>query len=86
MDKNAPCFDVEKQFLEYAKRVKLDKNRVPAIQWIETRRAFFGAWGQALYMLRDDLSELTEDDGVEVLEMMWQEVSNFWIAENNRQN
>lgn len=86
MDKNAPCFDVEKQFLEYAKRVKLDKNRVPAIQWIETRRAFFGAWGQALYMLRDDLSELTEDEGVEVLEDMKNQVLRFWQAEGNRQN
>lgn len=86
MDKNDKIFTVEHQFQEYARRVKISKDSVSPIQWIETRRAFFGAYAQLLAVFRDDLSELSEDDGVEVLEKMWQEVSNFWLGENNRQN
>jgi len=86
MDKNSESFSVEYQFHEYARRVKLDVDKVPKNQWIETRRAFFGAWGQMLMTLKNDLSELSEDDGVEVLEKMHNEVLNFWQREVNRQN
>lgn len=86
MDKNSPVFTIEYQFSEYTKRVKLDKSKVNPVQWIETRRAFFGAAAQILYMFRDDLAELTEDEGVEALEKMLNEVVAFWQRENNRQN
>lgn len=86
IDKNSPCFTIEYQFAEYAKRVKLDKRKVSSTQWIETRRAFFGAWIQSLFLLRDDLTQITEDEGVEVLERMKNEATVFWQRENNRQN
>ncbi len=84
--KNSPCFSVSWQFMEYAKRVKLDRLSASSTQWTETRRAFYGAWGQMLFMLRDELSDLDDDDGIEVLEQMKTEVTRFWQTENNRQN
>lgn len=78
MNKN---FSVEDQFKEYARRVKLDRGKVSFTQWIETKRAFFAAWGQLLLVLRDEVSEFNEDDGVEILEQMKNEVMAFWEKE-----
>lgn len=86
MDKNDPTFSLDHQFKLYCERVKISREKVSPIQWIETRRAFFGAAANILTMFRDDLSELSEDDGVEVLEKMLQEAMNFWLKEGGRLN
>lgn len=78
MDKNDPIFSVEHQFGLYAELVKINKKNVSPTQWIETRRAFFGAWGQLLFLMRDDLTQLSDDDGVDVMETMKNEVVRFW--------
>ena len=78
MDKNDATFSVENQFQLYCQRVKLKRSAVSETQWVETKRAFFGAVGQFLLMFRDELSELSEDDGVEVTQKMLDETGEFW--------
>jgi hypothetical protein len=79
-------FDIEFQFLEYVRRGELNLETAPPIQVIETRRAFYGAVGQMLILLRDDVSELPDDEAVTVLQKMLAQVLEFWTRETNRQN
>lgn len=74
-------FSVEFEFEQYTQRVNLDRRKVSANQWTETKRAFFGAFGQCLVLLRDDIGDLPEDAGVEVLQKMHDEVLRFWRNE-----
>lgn len=76
-------FNVENQFYLYLKRVKLDPNKIPATQLKETKRAFFGAVGQFLLLLRDDLTGIPEEQAIEALDAMFSQVLDFWIREKN---
>ncbi|WP_157585412.1 hypothetical protein [Runella zeae] len=49
------------------------------IQLQETRRAFYGAAGQMLILLRDDLSELPEEEAISKLDSMIIQVEAFWM-------
>jgi hypothetical protein len=83
LEKGDPTFSVENQFQLYCQRVKLKRTKVSETQWRETKRAFYGAVGQFLLMFRDELSELSEDDGVEVMQPLLEETGAFWTAEAN---
>lgn len=78
--------DLEKQYTQYLERVGLKESSMGENQRIEMKRTFMGAWGQALVVMRDDLSAMEEDNAVEVLQDMFDQVGNFFIAESNRQN
>lgn len=78
MDKNDPAFSVENQFQLYCQRVKLKRANVTDTQWLETKRAFFGAVGQFLLMFRDEIAELEEDDAVEVMQKLLVETGDWW--------
>lgn len=75
-------YNIEKQYQLYLQRVKLSEEQMHPTQRQEMRRAFFGAAGQMLVMLRDDLSELPEGKAVLVLENMHKEVQAFWEIQN----
>lgn len=79
-------FKIEEMFDKYLELVKLDKRKMPSYQLRETRRAFFGAIGQLLIVQRDELTLLTEDESVEVLESFIKQVTDFWLSERGRQN
>lgn len=71
-------FNIEQEFQKYCSRSKLDLDNCPTAQVIETRRAFYGAIGQLLFYLKNDLSEVSDDDGVAELESIWKQVATFW--------
>lgn len=79
-------FDIEWQFEQYMKRVGLDPNRVSAVQLKETRQAFFGAWGQALFCLRDDVAKFSEDDAIKILQNMTERVANYFLRASGKEN
>lgn len=83
---NKPEFNLEHQFLLYLQRVGLSDTLMSVAQMRETKRAFMGACGQMLVVLRDDLGELDEEQGVETLQNMLEQVSNFWLVETKRAN
>lgn len=74
-------FDIEFQYNLYLDKVGLKEENMLPVQAQETKRAFMAAAGQILVLLRDDISELSDDEGVEVLEKLMTQVANFWTNE-----
>lgn len=74
-------FKLETQWQLYLQRVGLDESKMPAIQVQETKRAFMGACGQMLLLLRDDVSELPEEQAIAKLDEMLSECGEFWNNE-----
>ena len=79
-------FDLNYQYSLYLERVGLKEANMNPIQRAETKRAFIGACGQMLILLRDDLAALPEDEGVEEMQGMLNQVGDFFLAETNKQN
>ncbi len=75
-------FNVEYQYQLYLERVGLKESEMNPIQRVETKRAFMGACGQMLMLLRDDVFELPTDEmAVEALENMIEQVGKFFMLE-----
>ncbi|MFN3378627.1 MAG: hypothetical protein ACK41O_04180 [Runella zeae] len=74
-------FNIEHQFMLYLERVGLNILTMDPIQLQETRRAFYGATGQMLILVRDDVSELSEKVGRLALHSMITQVVVFWENE-----
>lgn len=55
-------------------------------QKIQLRQTFFGASGQMLLLLRDDLSELEEEKAMETLQDLINQVNNFFLSEMGKMN
>ena len=55
-------------------------------QKIQLRQTFFGASGQMLILLRDELSKLEEEKAMETLQDLINQVGNFFLAETNKMN
>lgn len=74
--------DIEEQYQAYLKRVELDEGKMHPQQKIETKRAFFGAWGQVLVVLNEDLNRIQHEEGSTAAEEamlgMYEQVSEFW--------
>lgn len=81
-----PEFDLHHQYQLYLKRVQLNEKTMSPIQRKEIKRAFFGACGQLLILLRDDVGELEENEAVETLDDMTQQVADFWALQLIQQN
>lgn len=79
-------FNLEYQYKMYLQRMQLDESKMHPVQKIETKRVFFGAFGQVLMLLQNDISELPEEKGVEILESMINQVANFFLNEAHKQN
>lgn len=56
------------------------------IQKKQIRQTFFGASGQMLILLRDEVSKLEEEEAIHLLQDMLNQVSNFFLAESNKMN
>lgn len=79
-------FDLEYQYQLYLKRVALKENNMNSVQKIETKRAFMGACGQMLFLLRDDISKFDEDEAIEILENIKNQIGNFFIKQKGLSN
>lgn len=77
-------FNLEHQWKLYLQRSGLDEGKMPADQIRETKRAFYGACGQMLVLLRDDAAALPEDEAISMMQNMLDQVGNFWLKEAGR--
>lgn len=75
MGKN--LFDIEYQYGLYLERVGLKVGEMHPVQAVETKRAFFGACGQLLLLMRDDIPN-DEDEAINILQSMLDQVGKFW--------
>ena len=67
MTKQDKAFKLEHQYQLYLQRVALSEDKMHPQQKHQLRQAFMGCAGQMIILLRDDLAQLSEDDGVEGL-------------------
>lgn len=80
-------FDLHFQYQLYLSRVGLKESTMHPQQKIETKRTFFGAFGQAIILLRDEVAaEPDEDKAVDILQDLMNQVQDFFLAETKRQN
>lgn len=85
-EKQNESFDMENQWQLYLQRVNLKGKKMPAEQYRELKRAFFGALGQLLMLMKNEVADLSEDDAVSALESMINQVGDFWLKQGGRQN
>lgn len=79
-------FNLEHQYQLYLQRMALSESTMHPQQKIQLRQAFFGASGQMLILLRDELSKLEEEKAMETLQDLINQVGNFFLAETNKMN
>lgn len=72
-------FNLETQYNLYLSRVGLHEDKMHTQQKKQLREAFYGACGQILILLKDELSKLEEDKAVEVMESMIQQITTFFL-------
>lgn len=85
MNKN-PLFNLEYQYKLYLQRVNLKEEEMPADQQKELKQAFFGACGQMLLCMRDDLSGLSELKAVATLQDMLNQVQQYYQSITGQAN
>jgi hypothetical protein len=83
---SSKIFNLENQYRLYLKRMSLNENTMEAQQKAETKRAFYGACGQMLMLLANELAALPEDEAIKELESMTKQVSQLFINQTERQN
>lgn len=79
-------FNLEHQYQLYLQRMALSESTMHPQQKIQLRQTFFGASGQMLILLRDELSKLEEEKAMETLQDLINQVGNFFLAETNKKN
>jgi len=79
-------FNIENQYKLYLERMKLIESKMPELQRIETKRVFYGAFGQLLMLLQNDISALSDEDAFKTLDSMINQVGQFFIDETHKQN
>lgn len=76
-------FNLEKQFDAYLERMGLDRRKMALFQLRETKRAFYGAWGQLIVLLNDQNTNLlTEKEVADLYYAMAKQISDFMIKED----
>lgn len=78
--------NLEYQWKQYLKRVRMEHVVMSAVQEQEMRRAFFVACGQMLVLLRDDVSLLPDEDAVVCMQDMMNQIQAFWQNEVRKHN
>ena len=79
-------FNLEHQYQLYLERMALSESTMHPQQKIQLRQTFFGASGQMLILLRDELSKLEEEKAMKTLQDLINQVGNFFLAETNKMN
>ena len=79
-------FNLEYQYQLYLKRIAISESQMGKVQKKETRQALMGACGQMLFLLRDEVAALPEDEAIGVLENMKRQVGDYLMKVTNKYN
>jgi hypothetical protein len=89
MSKIPVDFDLQHQWGLFCDRCGVPEHKMPADQRREMKRAFFGACGQLLILLRDELGDYEvkhgEEAAAKILQRMLEQVGAFWQGEMDKQ-
>ena len=72
-------------YQDYLQRSGLTEANLPPVQNQEMKRAFMAGAAEILTRLRNEITDLPEEEGIEMLEGLWQELLKFWISEAERE-
>ncbi len=78
--------DLEHQYVLFLERMNLDESKMHPIQKKQIKQTFFGAWGQSLIFMRDEIAKFDEDTAVEIMEANLEFIANYFLKEVGRQN
>lgn len=78
--------DIEAQWQKYLKLVGLEEAKLPDNQRIEMKQVFFGAFGQLLILVRDEMGVLEEETAMDVFQYLMDQVGVFFLRASDRQN
>lgn len=70
-------FDLEKEYQDYLKRVKLSESEMHPVQKKETKQAFFAGYASMIVIL-DKIAIFPEEIGAEILDNVNQQVMDYW--------
>lgn len=73
--------NLEDEYQAYLKRVDLSEAKMPAVQQIETRRAFMGGCGQMLVAMTETVGAQPEEEAMHTIADMFAQVSKFFNDE-----
>ena len=77
---------IEDQYSHYLEKSGLF-GKIHGIQAVETKRTFYAAFGQAMLVIRDEVSEIEdEDEAVAAMQDVLNQVQSFFQKESNRVN
>lgn len=79
-------FNLESNFQHYLETVGLKENEMYPRQRTEIKRAFYGGCGEILTLLLHKISQLDDDAAEEQLSDLVNQVSDFWLSEQGRNN
>lgn len=79
-------FNLEYQYQLYLQRVDLNEKHMNSEQRKQLRQTFFGACGQMLILLRDELSKLEEDKAIVKMQDMINQISEYFLSISGGQN
>ena len=84
--KDDKVFNIDHQWSLYLERVGLKGKKINPNAYREMKQAFFGAFGQSILLLRDEVAALPEEDGMEVLDGLINQVGNYFHKASGRMN
>lgn len=83
-------FSLDHQWKLFVERCGVTEDKMPEDQRREMKRAFFGACGQMLILLKDELGDYGNKHGeiaaANVLQNMLEQVGGFWQCEMDKQS
>lgn len=79
-------FNIEQMWLRYLNLMGLKLHAMHPDQLRETKRAFFGAVGQTIVLFTQELPDLTDNEGIEVVDALMTQVANYFDQQNFEQN
>lgn len=74
---------VSDQFDFYLEKSDLKQSEMSDIQFMETRRAFYAGFGQMTILLTTKIADVSEDEGIKILDGFLSEISDFYEKETN---
>lgn len=72
---------IKAQFQLYLDKIGLNKSNISDIQYKETRKAFYAGAALTLLNMRDNISELSEEEGIEEFDKLINESKEFFKSE-----
>lgn len=81
MTPNDIIFKMEHQFTLYLQRAGVSREKLPPIQLVEMRRAFYGGLGQMFFLISQDVVELPRKQVFQVYDSIVKQLGEFWDTE-----